>query len=88
MQDECRGPPRGWGAGGEGPMSKWSRTPLFIYWAKVLHVTDHPKIHDNCFVVKYIETNFGTLNENTVWHQSCASAEPGVLRAVCACVYT
>ena len=44
-----------------------------IYWAKVL--TDHPKICDNCFVLKYFETNFGTLNENAIWHQSCASAD-------------
>ena len=27
------------------------------------------------FVVQYLEMNFGTLNENTIWHQSCASAE-------------
>ena len=48
--------------------------PIFIhiYWAKVL--TDHPKICDNCFVVKYFETNFGILNENAIWHQSYASA--------------
>ena len=44
----------------------------YLYWVKVL--TDHPKNRDNCFVVKYFETNFGILNENTVWHQSCASA--------------
>ena len=44
-----------------------------LYWAKVL--TDHPKNRDNCFVVKYFETNFGISNENTVWRQSCASTE-------------
>ena len=42
-----------------------------IYWAKVL--TDHPKNCDNVFVVQYFGMNFGTLNENTIWHQSCAS---------------
>ena len=43
-----------------------------MYWAKVL--IDHPNNRDICFVVKYFEMNFGILNENTVWHQSCASA--------------
>ena len=52
---------------------------LFLYWAKVL--TDHPKNRDNCFVFKYFETNFGTLNQNAVWHQSCASA--GSWRSSC-----
>ena len=50
-----------------------------IYWAKVL--TDHPKICDNWFVFKYFETNFGTLNQNAIWHQSCASA--GTWRSSC-----
>ena len=45
----------------------------YVCWAKVL--TDHPEICDNCFVVKYFETNFWTLNENPIWHRSCASAE-------------
>ena len=52
---------------------------LHVYWAKVL--TDQPKICDNCFVVKYFETNFGTLNENAVWHQSCAWA--GIWHSSC-----
>ena len=51
---------------------------LHIYRAKVL--TDHPKNCDN-FVVQYFGLTFGTLNENTIWHQSCASA--GILHSVC-----
>ena len=46
-----------------------------VYWAKVL--TDHLKNCDNVFVFQY----FGTFNENTIWHQSCASA--GIWRSVC-----
>ena len=59
---------------------------LDIYWTKVL--TDHPKIRDNCCVVKYFETNFGILNENTVWHQSYASAGTWCSPCSCECVYT
>ena len=33
-----------------------------------------PKHCDNCFVVQYFGMNFGQLNENTVWNQSCGSA--------------
>ena len=59
------------------------RTPQYsyihIYWAKVL--TDYPKNCDNVFVVQYFGMNFGTFNENTVWHQSCASA--GIWHSVC-----
>ena len=51
----------------------------YIYWAKVL--TDHPNNCDKCFVVQYLEMNFRTLNENTIWHQSCASA--GIWRFAC-----
>ena len=49
------------------------------YWAKIL--TDHPKNCDNVFVVQYFGMNFGTLNENTVWHQSCASV--GICHSAC-----
>ena len=51
----------------------------YIYWAKVL--TDHPKHCDSCFVVQYFGMNFGTLNENTIWHQYCASA--GIRHSAC-----
>ena len=44
-------------------------------------LTDHPKNCDNVFVVQYFGTNFGTFNENTIWHQSCASA--GIWHSVC-----
>ena len=47
-------------------------TVTVIYWAKVL--IDHPKNCDNVFVVQYFGMDFGTFNENTIWHQSCASA--------------
>ena len=50
-----------------------------IYWAKGL--TDHPKNCDNVFVVQYFGMNFGTFNENTIWHQSCASA--GIWHSAC-----
>ena len=50
-----------------------------IYWAKVL--TDHPKNCDNCFVVQYFGLNFGTINENTNWHQSYTSA--GIWHSAC-----
>ena len=50
-----------------------------LYWAKVL--TDHPKNCDNVFVVQYFGMNFGTFNENTIWHQSCASA--GIWHSAC-----
>ena len=50
-----------------------------IYWAKVL--TDHPKNCDNVFVIQYFGMNFGTFNENTIWHQSCASA--GIWHSAC-----
>ena len=44
-------------------------------------LTDHPKNCDNVFVVQYFGMNFGTFNENTDWHQSCASA--GIWHSVC-----
>ena len=47
-------------------------TETKIYCAKVL--TDHPKNCENYFVVQYFGMNFGTLNENTNWHQSRAPA--------------
>ena len=50
-----------------------------IYWAKVL--TDHPKNCDNCFVVQYFGLNVGTINENTIWHQSYTSA--GIWHSAC-----
>ena len=50
-----------------------------IYWAKVL--TDHPKNCDSVFVVQYFGMNFGIFNENTIWHQSCASA--GIWHSAC-----
>ena len=43
-----------------------------IYRAKIL--ADHPTNCDNVFVVQYFGLNFGTFNENTIWHQSCTSA--------------
>ena len=49
----------------------YPKTYKYIYWAKILN--DHPKNCDNVFVVQYFRMNFGTLNENTIWHQSCAS---------------
>ena len=52
---------------------------LNIYWAKVL--TDHPKNCDNFFVVQYFGINFGTFNENTIKHQSFASA--GIWHSAC-----
>ena len=42
---------------------------------------DHPKSCDNYFVVQYFEINFGTLNESTIKHQSCASA--GIWHSAC-----
>ena len=52
---------------------------IHVQWAKVL--TDHPKNCDNIFVVQYFGMNFGTFNENIIWHQSCASA--GIWHSAC-----
>ena len=43
-----------------------------IYWAKVL--IDHPKNCDNFFVAEYFGKRFGTLNDDTIYLQSHASA--------------
>ena len=52
---------------------------IHVYWAKVL--TIHPKKCDYVFVVQYFGMNFGTFNENTVWHQLCSSA--GIWHSAC-----
>ena len=60
-------------------LSIFSYCAEHIYWAKVL--TDHLNNYDNVYVVQYLETNFGALNEKTIWHQS--SARAGIWHSAC-----